>query len=161
LKLTGRPAELDAFENSCGDLLGAKNIELLRTYLDEAALARLYRGVDVLLSLHRAEGFGLPMLEAMSHGIPAVATAWSGNMDFMSPLDSELVPYRLVPVQDGAGVYVGSVWAEPDIEAAATALCRLADDQDHYRRLAMAAHQRVAGTRPQFPFSIPEVAPTS
>lgn len=153
LKLNGRPAELEAFEDSCSSLLNSRNVETVRTYLDGSAMARLYRSADVLLSLHRAEGFGLPILEAMSHGVPVVATAWSGNMDFMSPSDSELVPYRLVPVNDLSGVYGRSMWAEPDIEAAACMLRRLADDQEHYRRVAAAAHQRVAVTRPQFPFT--------
>ncbi|HUB45660.1 MAG TPA: glycosyltransferase family 4 protein [Acetobacteraceae bacterium] len=153
LKLNGRSVELDAFERSCRHLLDSRNVEIVRTYLDGSAMARLFRSADVLLSLHRAEGFGLPLLEAMSHGIPVVATAWSGNMDFMSPSDSELVPYRLVPVSDLSGVYGNSMWAEPDIKAAACMLRRLADDQEHYRRVATAAHERVAAARPQFPFT--------
>ena len=84
LKLNGRPAELDAFERSCGHLLAARNVKVIRSYLHGTALAQLYRSADVLLSMHRAEGFGLPLLEAMAHGVPAVATGWSGNMDFMS-----------------------------------------------------------------------------
>ena len=161
LKLNGRPAELDAFERSCGHLLAARNVKVIRSYLHGTALAQLYRSADVLLSMHRAEGFGLPLLEAMAHGVPAVATGWSGNMDFMSPLDSELVPYRLVPVQDLSRIYSGSMWAEPDIEAAACALRRLADDRAHYFKIATAAYHRVANAPSLFPFKVPEHAVSS
>jgi glycosyltransferase involved in cell wall biosynthesis len=160
LKLHGRRAELDEFEHSCADFLRGGNVEVVRSYLDDGALARLYRDADAFLSLHRAEGFGLPMLEAMANGVPVVATAWSGNLDFMDASDSELVPYSLVPVQDRAGVYSSSLWAEPDIEAAACALRRLADNREHYFRLATAAYQRVLTTSPQFPFFGDDMAVT-
>ena len=74
-------------------------------------------------------------------GLPVVATGWSGNLEFMDASNSILVPYELVPVADGAGVYgAGSHWAEPRIEAAAQALRRLADDPAY--RAAMAAAAR-------------------
>lgn len=158
LKLNGRDAEIDRFERQIPDLINADNVEIARDYLDAAGLAALYRSADAFLSLHRAEGFGLPMLEAMTYGVPVVATAWSGNMDFMGPSDSELVPYRLVPVSDRSGVYAGSVWAEPDIGAAARALRRLADDRDHYERVASEAYRRVLAASPRFPIAAREPA---
>jgi glycosyltransferase involved in cell wall biosynthesis len=155
LKLHGRPDELDEFRDSFAPLLRAPNVELIRDYLDDAALADLYRRADAFLSLHRAEGFGLPMLEAMANGVPVIATAWSGNLEYMDPSNSELVPYELVPVADGAAIYSGSVWAEPNVGAAAQALRRLADEPDAYSRLAAAAHRRVLTASPQFPFPRP------
>ncbi|SKA32922.1 glycosyltransferase [Consotaella salsifontis] len=116
------------------------NARLITRYLGAAELSELYQSTDVLLSLHRAEGFGLPLLEAMAHGIPVVATGWSGNLEFMSCADSVLVPYRLVPVRDEAKIYSSGTWAEPDIEAAAAALRRLADEPNHYSRLARDAY---------------------
>lgn len=156
LKLNGRPTDLDAFENSFADLLREDNVELIRDYLDDDAMAALYRRADVLLSLHRAEGFGLPMLESMATGVPVVATAWSGNMEFMTPYNSELVPCRLVPVQDRYGMYTDSLWAEPDLNAASRALRRLANDHVHYDRLAAAAYERVVTASPRFPFAVPD-----
>jgi len=79
---------------------------------------------DVCVSLHRAEGLGLGMLEAMSLGKPVVATAWSGNMDFTSESDACLVGFDLVPARGRHPGYQsaiageGQVWAEPRLEEA-------------------------------------------
>lgn len=144
LKLNGPATDL---REVCGDAFGAANIEVINRYLSEEELQQLYASADVLVSLHRAEGFGIPMAEAMAHGVPVVATGWSGNLEFMSERNSLLVPYRLVPLQD-TGVYdrySGScVWAEPDVDVAAAELRRLAADRDHYDRVARAAHQSMA-----------------
>jgi glycosyltransferase involved in cell wall biosynthesis len=158
LKLSGRVRELQAFEESFGELLDCKNVEIVRGHLDSTTLAVLYRNADVLLSLHRAEGYGLVMNEAMAHGLPIVATAWSGNLDFMDSSDSCLVPYRLVPVSDASAIYSGSTWAEPDLDAAAQALRRLASEPGFYARLAAAAHRRAAAATPRFPFARPNSA---
>ena len=73
---------------------------------------------DIVLSLHRSEGFGLVPAEAMLLGRPVVATGWSGNMDFMDADSAALVGYRLVPARDPRGVFEapGAVWAEPDLD---------------------------------------------
>jgi hypothetical protein len=76
----------------------------------------LINGCDCFVSLHRAEGFGRGTGEAMFLGRLALATAWSGNLDYMTEENSLLVRYRLVPV--GAGEYPhgeGQVWAEADV----------------------------------------------
>ena len=155
LKLSGRPDEIDALEASLGHLLGGGNIEIERGRLDEPALDALYRRTDVLLSLHRAEGFGLPLAEAMAHGVPVIATGWSGNLDFMGDGDSYPVPCRLTPVSDAAAIYGDSFWAEPDIDAAAKALRRLFKDAAYYASIAAAAHTRASIAQPHFPFNLP------
>jgi glycosyltransferase involved in cell wall biosynthesis len=153
LKLTGPDEAVGAFTAALGTLLQRSNIEILRAHLDDAGLAALYARADVLLSLHRAEGFGLPMLEALARGIPVVATAWSGNTDFTHSSNSVAVPYRLVPVEDPAAIYSGSSWAEPDIAAAAAGLRRLADDADYYDRLAESAYRGVTTASREFPLT--------
>ncbi len=85
---------------------------------------------DVVLSLHRSEGFGLVPAEAMMQGKPVIATDWSATTEYMDSSCAALVPARLVPVRDARGVYAvpGAMWAEPSIDEAAEWLTRLAAD---------------------------------
>jgi glycosyltransferase involved in cell wall biosynthesis len=84
---------------------------------------------DCYASLHRSEGFGLTMAEAMARGKPVVATGWSGNLDFMDERTAHLVPGTVVPVPADVPVYGGSgQWAEPDLAAAAVAIRQVYDD---------------------------------
>jgi len=74
---------------------------------------------DCYVSLHRSEGLGLPMAEAMYLGKPVIATAYGGNMDFMTLNNSLLVKYKLVELERDYGPYEKrAVWAEPDIKHA-------------------------------------------
>ncbi len=118
----------------------ARNIQIMTETLPEPELRGLIAASDIILSLHRAEGFGLIPATAMLLGRPVVATGWSGNVDFMSPDTSMLVSYKLVPVVDPAGTYEmpGALWAEADIEDAAAGLRRLADDAALRARLGAA-----------------------
>jgi len=105
---------------------------------------RLIAGADVLVSLHRAEGFGLTPAEAMALGTPVLATGWSGVMDFMDPDSAILVPSVQVKVRDPQGIYpAGQSWAEPDLEAAALGLKRLRDEPNLRRALVRAGRDRV------------------
>jgi glycosyltransferase involved in cell wall biosynthesis len=97
---------------------------------------------DIVLSLHRGEGFGLVLAEAMLLGKPVVATGWSGNTDFMDGANAALVGYRLVPARDDRSVYRG-LWAEPDVAEAAALLRILADDAELRRALGERARVSV------------------
>jgi len=110
---------------------------LITERMDKPRLNSLIRLCDVFISLHRAEGFGLVMAEAMMLGTPAVATNWSANTEFMTEDSACMVDYRLVPV-NGAYQYDDGkmVWAEPDVHQAAAYLKRLKDDPDYYREKA-------------------------
>jgi len=75
---------------------------------------------DCYVSLHRSEGFGLTMAEAMALGKPVIATGYSGNMDFMNKENSYPVDYRLIKIEEDYGVYKrGNFWADPSIDEAA------------------------------------------
>jgi glycosyltransferase involved in cell wall biosynthesis len=75
---------------------------------------------DCFVSLHRSEGFGLPLAEAMLLGKPAIATGYSGNLAFMNAENSYLVGYKLTQIQRSGPIYrEGNFWAEP-LEAEAT-----------------------------------------
>ena len=105
----------------------APDIRLMTESLDAADRDRLLASCDILLSLHRSEGFGLLPAEAMAAGRAVVATGWSGNLDFMDDRSAILVPYRLRAVEDDQGLYSGGLWAEADIEFAGLALAELID----------------------------------
>jgi glycosyltransferase involved in cell wall biosynthesis len=84
---------------------------------------------DCLVSLHRAEGLGLHLMEAMWLGTPTIATRYSGNLHFMNDGNSLLVDYELIGVQGGEGYFPEEAeWAEPDIEQAAAMMRRIADE---------------------------------
>ncbi len=109
----------------------ASNVRLLLDTFSDTDYWRLLQSIDAVLSLHRSEGFGLVPAQAMSIGKVAVATGWSGNMDYMNSENSLPVDYSLIPVSDPEGNYStdGQQWAEPDIEHAATLLRRAENDK--------------------------------
>jgi glycosyltransferase involved in cell wall biosynthesis len=95
-------------------------------YMARGDLLGLIRSCDCYVSLHRAEGFGFTLVEAMALGKPVIATFYSANTEYMSPWNSFPVPYRMGEVRVRRGAYrPGDAWAEPDVEAAA-ALMRAA-----------------------------------
>jgi len=99
---------------------GDPRIVLLDGLLSRPDLSSLIDLCDCYVSLHRAEGFGLTLAEAMLLGKPAIATGWSGNLEFMSSFNSLLVDYRLTRIQDDSGPYTaGQIWADPvEVDAA-------------------------------------------
>jgi glycosyltransferase involved in cell wall biosynthesis len=124
------------------------NVRLHTGDLSRADAEALMLCCDVLLSLHRSEGFGLVPAEAMMLGKPVVATDWSATTEYMDADSAALVPARLVPARDPRGVYEapGAVWAEPDLQAASSWLQRLAGDVELRERLG-AAGRRAAQAR--------------
>ncbi len=130
-------------------------IRILDGSLSYADVMDLISSVDVLLSLHRAEGFGLTLAEAMLRSKPVIATGWSGNTDFMDEHCAVPVPYRLVPVDDSFGVYramPGALWAEPDETFAARAMTDLAADPAKLTALGEAARARIAPLTTGMPY---------
>lgn len=111
----------------------------------EALMARS----DVVISPHRAEGFGLNLAEAMACGKAVIATGWSGNLEFMNAQNSILLPYQLAPVKDPSGIYSGfdgAQWAEAEIDAGAKALRELYESPSSVANLADAARTSISQT---------------
>ena len=108
-------------------LLDAANhrsdITVIDSYLSHLETSTLISLADCYVSLHRSEGLGLTLSEAMSHGVPVIATNYSGNTDFMSERNSFLVAWDSVAVGDGAGGYSPTAtWAEPRLSEAVEAM---------------------------------------
>ncbi len=120
-----------------------RDVIFIDEYYDSDKNLALLELADVVLSLHRAEGYGINLADAMARGTAVVATGYSGNLDFMNEANSVLIPYSLVPVSRYANLKVDSVWAEADIGAAAEALRQLYRDHKLRSRLANIARQSI------------------
>jgi glycosyltransferase involved in cell wall biosynthesis len=93
-------------------------------------LNALLSACDCYVSLHRAEGFGLTLAEAMARGKPVIATGYSGNIEFMTEDNSFPVRYELTTLDRNIDPFLrGSVWAEPDIPHAAALMRQVFDDR--------------------------------
>jgi glycosyltransferase involved in cell wall biosynthesis len=102
----------------------------------------LVASADCVVSLHRSEGLGLHLAEAMWLGTPTIATHYSGNLDFMDDNNSLLIDAEMVNVEHGEGVYPSTAtWAAPDVDEAAMAMRRIASDAALRARLAEAGRQ--------------------
>lgn len=101
---------------------------------------------DCYVSLHRSEGLGLTLSEAMSLGTPVIATNYSGNTDFMTEENSFLIPWERVSVGEGAGGYgPTATWAEPNEEAAAKTMRFVFENQLEARIRGARAREDVLG----------------
>ncbi|MGA2617589.1 MAG: glycosyltransferase family 4 protein [Thermoguttaceae bacterium] len=114
--------------------------------LSQPQIGWLHQHGDCFVLPHRAEGFGMPHLEAMSHGKPVIATGFSGNLEFMAPENSILLPCQLCPVA-GMGwsdAYEGDMmWAEPDLGALRGAMRRVYADRPYATALGEQARRHV------------------
>lgn len=122
-----------------------RTIMVLTEHLSYRDVLSLYASCDVVVSLHRSEGLGLPLMEAMSLGRVALATGWSGNVDFMTEENSCLVGHAMTPVNSQHPAYAseigrdGQVWAEPDRADAVAQMRRLASDPALRKQLGQQA----------------------
>ena len=125
---------------------GNKNIQLLDQSMSEQDIWSLIASSDSFVSLHRSEGFGLVLAEAMAIGKPVICTGWSGNMDFTTAETAALVPWKLVDCEDEYGVYsqFASQWAQVDEEKAAKLMQRIAEDESYRRALSERARKSIA-----------------
>jgi glycosyltransferase involved in cell wall biosynthesis len=112
-----RPEAADELRFKAGD---RSDVEFIDGFLETREKAALIARADCYVSLHRSEGFGLPLAEAMALGTPVIATGYSGNTDFMTSHNSYLVDYVLTQVGPDCEIYPShGTWAEPDLDHAA------------------------------------------
>lgn len=119
-----------------------KRIILINEDISYEDINVLFNSSDVYISLHRSEGFGITLLNALMLEKPLICTSYSGNLEFCREEFCELIGYKIVPV-DGRSVYIRLLrdrslnvkdinWAEPNIEEAALKLKGIYYNYDHY-----------------------------
>lgn len=128
-------------------IAGRGDITLLGDRMSDQEIERLIAESSVFLSPHKSEGFGLAIAEALMADVPALATGWSGNLDFMRGVPELCIPYHLASVRDAGGVYRFSdtVWAEPHVAGAAQKLRALAASAELRQSLAARAKASIVG----------------
>jgi glycosyltransferase involved in cell wall biosynthesis len=105
---------------------GHPDIELIDTYVSGTEKNALIDHCDCYVSLHRAEGLGLTVAEAMLLGKPVIATRYGGTLEFMNDANSYPVDWEPVRVGEGAYPYpADGTWAEPDLDQAAALMRRV------------------------------------
>ena len=125
------------------------DMRLVSDHFSESDMTAFIGAFDVLVSLHRAEGFGLTLAEAMAQGVAVIATEFSGNMQFMTADNARLVPAAVVPVNDPEGPYTGldrdpeQGWGEPQLTAAAIGLRELATSKALRDRISAAGRAAI------------------
>ncbi len=124
---------------------GDTRIVFINSYLSRKQLIGLQSIIDCYLSLHRSEGLGLGLAECMALGKPAIATAYSGNLEFMNAENSLLVDFKLIPVREGEYPdFEGQVWADASVEHAATHMQTVYADRVRAANVGLAGKNYVA-----------------
>lgn len=122
------------------------NIHILCDDMPYVRVMELISLCDVYCSLHRSEGFGLTLAEAMSLGKAVMATRWSGNLDFMDENCAALVDYTFVPAHYHAWKTQTQQWADPDINHAASLLRRLYENSSWRYEIGKRAREKIKNT---------------
>jgi len=144
INLDVNPSFAATLSDAIGDLGGM----LIDRNMSSAEYENLFHACDVFVSLHRSEGFGLGLAEAMAIGKPVIGTAYSGSLDFMSADNSCQVGYELREIEAAdqlhnpgmEGTYLaGELWADPDLDQASDWMRMLACDQSLRQRIGNAA----------------------
>ena len=141
------PERLAELVSLAGELGVGERLVCINSYLPQDEIYALTAACDVYISLHRGEGFGLGIAEAMSLGKPVVVTEWSAPLEFCNRENALLVPCTLTrpsPEMIDHAYYVDvERWAEPDIDAAADALKRLYDNPSLRMKLGQTARESI------------------
>lgn len=140
-----RPAAVEELRAAAD---GRADVIVIDEYVSADHQASLLARCDAYVSLHRSEGYGLTLAEALVLGKPVIATGYSGNLAFMDDQTSYLVDYELRPIGPGAEPYPPSGrWAEPDVDHAARLMRDVFDDLDAARARAQQGAERLVATR--------------
>jgi glycosyltransferase involved in cell wall biosynthesis len=123
---------------------GRKDIKFIDDTLEPLKMAALLNMSDCYVSLHRSEGLGLSISEAMALGKPVIATNYSGNTEFMNDYVSLLMPWEYTEIGEGNDVYPPNAkWAEVDVTAASQAMRYVYEHQDSAKIMGQHAKEHI------------------
>ena len=133
------------WERLCAARAGDERIRIITDRYTEEQMQQLMRDSSCVVSLHRSEGFGYVLSDAMALGIPVIGTDYSGNVDFCDQETSYPVSYRAVPVISHGAHWEdeGTRWAEPDIDSAAAQIQAVYSNYPEALRKAALGRQRI------------------
>jgi len=121
-----------------------KRVYLIEETLSMPDLLGLYSVCDVYISLHRAEGFGRSIAEAMLLGRPVIVTAFSGNCDFTSSKNAFMVKFKKLKLKSGDYPYGNNqIWADPIIEDAAKHMRHIVKNPQDVSKVAKAGQKKI------------------
>lgn len=121
-----------------------QNVYFITEVLPRHEVNELIYCVDAVVSLHRAEGFGLVLAEAMYLGTSTIATNWSSNTEFMTDETACMVDVELVTLKEDIGSFKkGSRWADPDVRQASEYMRRLYDNVGFGESIALRAKEHI------------------
>jgi glycosyltransferase involved in cell wall biosynthesis len=138
----GYPYHVKELKKAIG---GYGNIQIVDERLSKTGVYGLMASCDCYASLHRSEGLGLTMAEAMYLDKPVIATGYSGNMDFMTADNSYLVDYKMVDVHpnDYPPFEKGYVWADPDVGQATELMRYVYRERGRAREMGLKAGREI------------------
>jgi glycosyltransferase involved in cell wall biosynthesis len=131
MKASGNPATDEALRTLLAETEGMPDVKIVTDRLPSSMIQGIIRQSDAYLSLHRSEGFGLTVAEAILHETPVVSTGWSGTVDFCDPANTWNTRYNLIPVVDDHPEFASLAharWADADCNHAAQQLAVIAQD---------------------------------
>jgi glycosyltransferase involved in cell wall biosynthesis len=144
IKSTNSREDFASFERLMLAAAGRSDIAILDGYLPVSSQHAFFAACDAYVSLHRSEGFGLTIAEAMAFAKPVIVTGYSGNLEFTNATNSYLVDWTLTPVGPGHYPYPAEArWADPDLEHASTLMRSVFENPESARRRGALARDEI------------------